>query len=73
MDVVKLELCPAERDVLVPELEYIIRELGGVIASGVRKDMRDEMKKERDMLREILEKLKSAKLERMSPKVDAAA
>lgn len=60
MNVVKLELDTAQRDVLVPELEYIIRELGGVIASGVRKDMRDEMKRERDMLREILDKLKTA-------------
>lgn len=55
-----VELDAAQRDVLVPELEYVIRELGGVIASGVRKDMRDEMKKERDMLREILDKLKAA-------------
>jgi hypothetical protein len=60
MKVVKLELDTEERDVLVPELESVIRELGGVIASGVRKDLRDEMKKERDMLRDILERLKTA-------------
>lgn len=60
MNVVKLELDPKERDVLVPELEYVIRELSGVIASGVKKDDRDELKKERDTLRGILDRLKTA-------------
>jgi hypothetical protein len=60
MKVVKLELDTAERDLLVPELESVIRELGGVIASGVKKDMRDEMKKERDILRDIVDRLKAA-------------
>ncbi len=56
----KLELKPQERDLLVIELESIIPELRGVIASGVRKDLRDEMKKDKEMLIEILDKLKKA-------------
>lgn len=55
-----VELKEQERDLLIKELEYIIPELGGVIASGGRKDWRDEMKKEKVMLNEILEKLKIA-------------
>lgn len=58
--IMKVELKPREKELLITELEHIIPELGGVIASGVRKDLRDEMKKERDMLRDILEKLKMA-------------
>ncbi len=56
----KLDLKPQERDLLVTELESIIPELRGVIASGVQKDLRDEMKKDKEMLIEILDKLKKA-------------
>ncbi len=56
----KVELKPQERDLLITELESIIPELRGVIASGVRKDLRDEMKKDKEMLIDILDKLKKA-------------
>lgn len=58
MESLTLELNTREREVLVPELESVIRELSGIIASGIKKDARDEMKQERDMLRAIVERLK---------------
>lgn len=56
----KVELEPKEIELLVGELENIIPELRGLIASGMRKDLRDDIKKDKFMLMEILEKLKMA-------------
>lgn len=56
----KIELKPRERDLLVTELESIIPELRGIIASGVKKDLRDELKEDKNVLMEILDKLKKA-------------
>ena len=56
----KVELKPEEKDLLITELESIIPEIRGVIASGMRKDLRDEMRKDKFMLEDILEKLKKA-------------
>lgn len=53
-----VELEPKEIDMLVCELESIIPELRGLIASGMRKDLRDDLKKDKFALMEILEKLK---------------
>ncbi len=55
-----VEFEPKERDLLITELESILPELRGIIASGVRKDLRDEMKKDKVILYTILEKLKQA-------------
>jgi len=50
-----------ERDLLVTELEgSIIPELRGIIASGMRKDDRDELKEDEVALKNVLEKLKLA-------------
>lgn len=50
-----------ERDLLVTELEKsIIPELRGIIASGLRKDDRDELKEDEVALKHVLEKLKLA-------------
>ena len=56
----KLELKLKERDLLVTELESIIPELRGIIASGGRKEHRDEIRKDKEVLMKILEKLKKA-------------
>ncbi len=56
----KLDLDPKEIDLLISELEAIIPELRGVIASGVKKDLKDELKKDKLMLMDILEKLRKA-------------
>lgn len=56
----KVELEPKERDLLVTELESIIPELRGLIASGMRKELRDEIRKDKVTLMEVLEKLKMA-------------
>lgn len=56
----KVEFEREEIDLLVCELESIIPELRGIIASGCRKDLRDEMKQDKVRLMEILEKLKTA-------------
>ncbi len=50
-----------ERDLLVTELEKsIIPELRGIIASGLRKDDRDDLKEDEVALKNVLEKLKLA-------------
>jgi hypothetical protein len=54
-----LELSNIERDKLVTVLENFIPELRGEIASGVKHDWKVEMKKEKDILTDVLEKLKN--------------
>ncbi len=50
-----------ERDLLVTELEKsIIPELRGIIASGMKKVDRDELKEDETALKNVLEKLKMA-------------
>ncbi len=50
-----------ERDLLVTELEETtIPQIRVLIASGMRKDSRDELKQDEDALKSILEKLKMA-------------
>jgi len=50
-----------ERDLLVAELERTtIPELRVLIASGLRKDDRDELKQDEAALKTVLEKLKMA-------------
>jgi hypothetical protein len=50
-----------ERDLLVTELEKTtIPELRGLIASGLRKADRDELKEDEAALKSVLEKLKMA-------------
>lgn len=50
-----------ERDLLVTELEETtIPEIRVLIASGMRKDNRDELKQDEVALKNILEKLKMA-------------
>jgi hypothetical protein len=54
-----VELTKKEKDKLVMVLERFIPELRGEIASGVKHDWKMEMKKEKDILAGVLEKLKS--------------
>jgi len=54
-----LELTNREREKLLTVLEHFIPELRGEIASGVKHDWKIEMKKERDILTDILGKLKN--------------
>ena len=50
-----------ERDLLVTELEETtIPEIRVLIASGMRKDNRDELKQDEAALKNVLEKLKMA-------------
>ena len=50
-----------ERDLLVTELEKTtIPELRVLIASGLRKELRDELKQDEVALKNVLEKLKMA-------------
>jgi hypothetical protein len=50
-----------ERDLLVTELEKTtIPELRVLIASGMRKELRDELKQDEVALKNVLEKLKMA-------------
>ncbi len=56
----KIELDPKERDLLVSEIEHILPELGGTIASGLRKELWEELRREKLMLLGILDKLKLA-------------
>ena len=50
-----------ERDLLVTELEKTtIPELRVLIASGMRKELRDELKEDEAALKNVLEKLKLA-------------
>lgn len=56
-----INLDPKERELLVIELEKtIIPELRGEIASGMRKDLREELKRDEEAFKHILEKLKMA-------------
>jgi len=50
-----------EKELLITELEETtIPELRGVIASGMRKNLRDELKEDEIVLKGLLEKLKIA-------------
>jgi hypothetical protein len=56
-----VNLDKTERDLLVTELEETtIPELRGLIASGMRMELRDELKRDEVALKNILEKLKIA-------------
>lgn len=55
----KFELTDIEREKLVTVLEHFIPELRGEIASGVKHDWKVKMKKEKDILTDILGKLKN--------------
>jgi|GEM_PF-3076249 len=56
-----VNLDKAERDLLIAELEKTtIPELRGMIASGMRKNLRDELKQDEVALKNVLEKLKIA-------------
>ncbi len=56
-----IELNPKEKEMLVTALETtIIPELRGEIASGMRKDLREEFKKDEETFKNVLEKLKKA-------------
>jgi len=56
-----IDLNKKERDLLVTELEKsIIPELRGIIASGMRKVDRDDLKEDEVALKAVLEKLKLA-------------
>ena len=54
----QIELTDKEREMLVLELENFIPELRGEIASGVRHEWKLELKKEEEILKGVLEKLK---------------
>jgi hypothetical protein len=56
----KVEFKRDEIDLLVYELESILPELRGIIASGGPKEQRDEMRKDKFKLMDILDKLKKA-------------
>lgn len=50
-----------EKDLLITELEKTtIPELRGMIASGMKKELRDELKQDEEVLKGLLEKLKIA-------------
>jgi len=56
-----VDLNNKERDLLVTELEKsVIPELRGLIASGMRKADRDDLKEDEAALKNVLEKLKMA-------------
>lgn len=57
----KVELNSKEVELLASELESDIRELRGLIASSdMRKETRDDIRKDKIMLTDILEKVKTA-------------
>ena len=56
-----LELTDKERDMLLGVLKDYIPELRGEIASGVKHDLKEELKEEEAALKDILEKLKVLK------------
>ena len=58
-----IHLEPKEIALLATQLESTIQELRGLIASGMRKDMRDDIRKDKLMLMDILEKVKMAAIE----------
>jgi len=53
-----LEIDNSEKEKLVHALEYIIPELRGEIASGVKHDWKLELKNEEKILKGVLDKLK---------------
>jgi len=56
-----IDLNKKEKELLITELEETtIPELRGVIASGMRKNLRDELKEDEVVLKGLLEKLKIA-------------
>ncbi len=60
----KVDLNPKEIDLLASELESSIRELRGLIASSdMRKETRDDIRKDKIMLMDILVKVKTAAVE----------
>ena len=56
-----LELTDKEKDMLVGVLKDYIPELRGEIASGVKHDLKMELKEEEAVLKVILEKLQALK------------
>ena len=58
-----VHLEPKEIVLLATQLESAIQELRGMIASGMRKDMRDDIRKDKLLLMDILEKVKMAAIE----------
>jgi hypothetical protein len=61
MSSIIIELNPKERDLLVTEIEgFIIPEIRGEVASGMRKELREEREEDEVVLKDILEKLKKA-------------
>ncbi len=56
-----LELTDKQKDMLVAVLKDYIPELRGEIASGVKHDLKQELKDEEATLKEILDKLKVLK------------
>jgi len=55
-----IDLTVQERNLLVNQLEdLILPELRCQIGSGIRKDLRDVLKKEKEILMNIIEKLKT--------------
>lgn len=56
-----LELSDKEKEMLVGVLKDYIPELRGEIASGVKHDMKQELKEEEAVLRGLLEKLNTLK------------
>jgi hypothetical protein len=57
----KLELTDKEKDMLIGVLKDYIPELRGEIASGVKHDLKMELKEEEAVLKGILEKLNALK------------
>jgi hypothetical protein len=57
----KLELSEKEKEMLVGVLKDYIPELRGEIASGVKHDLKQELKEEEAVLKGILEKLNALK------------
>lgn len=54
----QLEITDKEREKLIAALEYFIPELREEIASGVKHDWRVELKKDKQILEGLLERLK---------------
>jgi len=56
-----IELDRKERDLLIHELEETtIPQIRELVASGMRKNSRDELKMDEEVLKNVLEKLKMA-------------
>ena len=72
--IMNIHLEPKEIELLATQLESTIQELRGLIASGMRKNMRDDIRKDKLMLMDILEKVKmTAVAEKEKEKVAKAA